>query len=122
MKEEVMHWLQTIVKHEGFPTDKVIAFNVGLFESDRGYMMYLVDSLEYSAEDDDWACVGPPKKEYRYLRFPDDVQSQSWEEILATSVETLRELENEGLLHKTLLMNAKAITTGFDDGELIKIR
>ena len=122
MKEEVINWLRTIEKHDGIPPEDVIAFNFGLFESDQGYMMYLVGGFEYSEEDDDWACIELPKREYRYLRFPEQVQSESWEEILDLSAMTLKELEKEGTLNKTLLMNAKAITTGFDDGKLVKIR
>jgi hypothetical protein len=74
LKEEIIHWLRIIETHEGVPPADVIAFNFGLFESDQGYRMYLVGSLEYSEDDDDWACIELPKEEYRYLRLPDEVQ------------------------------------------------
>jgi hypothetical protein len=34
----------------------------------------------------------------------------------------LNDLEKDGAFNKTLLGNAKVITTGFDDGNLMKIR
>jgi len=122
LKKEIIKWLGEIEGHTGTPPEDVIAFNFGLFESDQGWMMYLVGGFEYSEDNDDWACIELPKKEYMYLRFPDNFQSSSWEEILELSSTTLKELEKEGLLNKTLLKRAKAITTGFDDGDLIKIR
>lgn len=122
MKNKIMEWLQDIEKQDGMPPEVVIAFNFGLFESDQGYMVYLVGGFEYSEEDDDWACLEPPANDYRYLRFPDDIQSESWESILDYSEKILKELEREGAFNQTLIKNAKAITTGFDDGGLRKIR
>lgn len=122
MKKEIVDWLKNIEKQDGIPPDSVIAFNLGLMESDQGFMMYFVGSFDYSEDDDDWACVEPPAKPYRYLKLPDEVQNESWETILDICKNTLMELESDGTLNTTLMKNAKAITTGFDDGELIKIR
>lgn len=122
MKNEIMAWLQKIEEQDGTPPEDVIAFNFGLFESGQGYMVYLVGGFEYSDEDDDWACLEPPANDYRYLRFSDELQSESWENILDYSEKVLKELESEGALKNTLVKHAKVITTGFDDGGLRKIR
>lgn len=122
MKNEIIDWLNNIEKQDGIPLDTVIAFNLGLMESDQGYMMYFVGAFEYSEEDDDWACIEPPTKLYRYLKLPDKVQNESWETILDLCAKALTELELNGTLNTTLIKKAKAITTGFDDGELVKIR
>lgn len=122
MKIEIIDWLKNIEKQDGTPPDSVIAFNLGLMESDQGYMMYFVGAFEYSEDDDDWACIEPPTKPYRYLKLPDKVQNESWETILDLSKKALTELESDGTLNATLIKKAKAITTGFDDGELVKIR
>ena len=42
MKIEIIDWLKNIEKHDGTPPDSVIAFNLGLMESDQGYVMYFV--------------------------------------------------------------------------------
>lgn len=122
MNKEILEWLKNIEKQDGIPPEEVVAFNFGLIESDQGYLMYLVGGFEYSEEDDDWASLKVPEKDYRYLRFPDELQSESWEQILEYSETVLKSLEKDGELSKTLVSKAKAITTGFDDGELIKIR
>ena len=122
MKKEILDWLYNIEKQDGTPPDSVIAFNLGLMESDQGFMMYFVGAFDYSEKDDDWACIEPPINQYRYLRLPEEMQKESWETVLELSAKALTELENDGSLNITLIKNAKAITTGFDDGELIKIR
>lgn len=122
MKIEIIDWLKNIEKQDGTPPDSVIAFNLGLMESDQGYMMYFVGAFEYSEDDDDWACIEPPTKPYRYLKLPDNVQKESWETILDICKKALTELESDGTLNTTMIKNAKAITTGFDDGKLVKIR
>ena len=63
-----------------------------------------------------------PTESYRYLNLPKELQSKEWDEILKHCSEALTELEQKGKLNVDLLKNATAITTGFDDGELIKIR
>ena len=122
MKKEFIDWLNNIEKLDGKPPIEVIAYNFGLFESDKGFMMYIVGAFEYSEEDDDWACIEPPAKPHRYLRLPDALQTKPWDLILDYCENLLKDLEKEGSLNKTFLHNAKAITTGFDDGELVKIR
>ncbi len=122
MEKDIIDWLNNIEQQDGTPPDTVVAFNLGLMESDQGYMMYFVGAFEYSEDDDDWACIEPPSKPYRYFRLPDKVQNESWEAILDLCKNTLTVLENDGSLNTTLIKNAKAITTGFDEGDLIKIR
>jgi hypothetical protein len=122
MKKEIVDWLNNIEKQDGIPPDSVIAFNLGLMESDQGFMMYFVGAFEYSEDDDDWACIEPPTKPHRYLKLPNKVQNETWETILEICKNALTELEKDGSLKITLLKSAKAITTGFDGGELIKIR
>jgi hypothetical protein len=122
MKKEIIDWLNEIEKNEGTPPDSVIAFNFGIMESDKGYMIYLVGAFEYTEDDDDWACIESPTEPNRYLRLPDSIQNEEWENIFEYCRIELSKLENEGSFNNTLIKNAKAITTGFDDGELIKIR
>ena len=122
MKEEIINWLTQIEQFDGFPPKEVLAFNFGIYESESGYKMYLVGGFEYDEDDDDWACIEMPKAEHRYLPFPSEMGSLQWEDLLKSVADVLRELEKEGRFNTTILKNVKAITTGFDDGELIKIR
>jgi hypothetical protein len=122
MKEKLINWLNNIQKIDGIPPKEVIAFNFGIYESENGYKIYLVGSFEYDENDADWACIELPTKSHRYFDLPKELQSKDWDEILTASAKSLTELEKEGNLKIGLLKNAIAITTGFDDGELIRIR
>ena len=122
MKEVMINWLNNIQRIDGIPPKEVIAFNFGLFESTAGFMMYLVGGFEYSEENDDWACIKMPTSEHRYLLLPHYIQSQTWELVLGQCVTNLKELELEGKLNLPLFESVIAITTGFDEGDLIKIR
>ena len=122
MKKGLIDWLNNIQKIDGIPPKEVIAFNFGIYESETGYKIYLVGSFEYDENDDDWACIEMPTKSHRYFDLPKELQSKAWDEILNTCSKSLIELEKEGKLKIDLLKNAIAITAGFDDGELIKIR
>ncbi|MPL92736.1 hypothetical protein SDC9_38849 [bioreactor metagenome] len=122
MKKQIISWLSEIEKRDGRPPEGVIAFNFGLIESNKGYQMYLVGAYEYSEDNDDWACIEPPVKPYRYLRLPEKIQSLPWEYALDFCINTLTEMDEENMFDGTVLKDALAITTGFDDGELIKIR
>lgn len=122
MKDEIILWLNAIEKNEGVPPDEVIAFNFGLYEAESGYMMYLVGGFEYSEENDDWACIELLSSKNFYFELPVELQSRSWIFVLDHCASLFKELEAEGKLNKCFLSKAKAITTGFDDGDLIKIR
>ena len=122
MKENLIKWIRNIQQQDGVPPKEVIAFNFGIYEDENGYRMYLVGSFEYDENDDDWASIELPTKLHRYLSLPKELESQSWDEVLEYCANELKELEKEGKLNIPLLENAVAITTGFDDGDLIRIR
>lgn len=122
MKKEIVSWLNEIEKQDGIPPADVVVFNFGIYESNEGFVMYLVGGFEYAEENDDWATLEMPKQDYRYLLLPKNVQDKPWQLVLEYSKNTLSELEAEGTFKKSLLQNCIAITTGFDDGELFKIR
>lgn len=122
MKEDILQWIDNIQRMDGNLAKEVVAFNFGIFEDEIGYTLYLIGSLEYDQNDDDWACVELPTQLYRYLKLPVQLASENWEFVLDTITNTLKELEKEGKFDIQLFENAIAITTGFDDGDLIKIR
>lgn len=122
LKKGLLNWLTSVEEKDGIPPEMVIAFHFGLIESTDGFTMYVVGAFEYSEDDDDWANLEPPTKPYRYYRLPNQLQNENWEKVLRLCTNALVDLENEGSLHTTFLKNAIAITTGFDDGDLVKIR
>jgi hypothetical protein len=122
MKEQLLVWLDNIEKIDGKPPKEVLAFNFGLYEGESGYMMYLAGGFEYSEDNDDWACIELPISEHRYFKLPENLNGQGWESVLEYCANTLKELYSEGKLNRPLFENCIALTTGFDDGDLIKIK
>lgn len=122
MKEEIITWLDNLQKETGLPPKEVIAFNLGLFEGESGYMMYLVGAYEYTEDSDDWASLKMPASPIMYYKLPDNMNEEDWESVLDNCVRELKELESAGKLNIPLFENAIAITTGFDDGDLVRIR
>ena len=63
-----------------------------------------------------------PKQDYRYLLLPEGVQDKPWQLVVEYTKNELLELENDGAFRNNILRNASAITTGFDEGDIVKIR
>lgn len=122
MKENIIEWIDNIQQIDGVSPKEVIAFNFGIFEDENGYVLYLAESFEYDETDDDWASLELPVELHRYLKMPIEFASENWDFVLENTSEVLKALEKEGKFDIPLFENAIAITTGFDDGDLIKIR
>lgn len=115
-------WLAQICTTES-PDDSIIAFNFGLFETENGYMVYLVGSSTYDEEDEDWATEEDfvpsikyfelPPEEFRHLRF--DVVQQKVKAKIEAFMQT-------DIFKQSFLFRAVAITIGFDDGNLELIK
>jgi hypothetical protein len=54
--------------------------------------------------------------------LPEYLKGKSWEKAQSFMEIMLFELKNEGFFNETFLKNADAITTGFDDGGLKRIK
>jgi len=103
------------------PASDVIAFNFGLFESEEGYMSYLIGAKEYDPEDDDWACDESYTPANRYFLIPDS-KGASWEDVQNVMTEVLKKFVDSDGFNNTVLSDSIVITIGFDDGELERIR
>jgi translation elongation factor EF-G len=121
-KIDFNNWLNRISKTEAV-SDNIIAFNFGLFESENGYTIYLIGSETFDEEDDDWATNVDfePKEKYFELNAS-LVKGKDWQKVLEVSEELVKEYLNSESLHNTIFKKAEAITTGFDDGELVRIK
>ncbi|WP_347838572.1 hypothetical protein [uncultured Draconibacterium sp.] len=122
MRDTLTSWLNEIEKNDGIPPKEVVVFNFGIYQSDEGYVMYLVGGFEFTETNDNWAHLEMPKQDYRYLLLPAMVQDKPWQLVVEYCKNTLLEMESEGLLRKNLLKNAQFLTIGYDEGELTRIR
>ncbi|MDX5345607.1 MAG: hypothetical protein LPK19_00025, partial [Hymenobacteraceae bacterium] len=107
------------------PGKSIVAFNFGLFEDEEegGYAMYLLGSKNYDENDDSWASEEDYAPEENY--FPlnsDEFFKLDGEEVQEKVVTIISRFVRSDAFNNSFLRNAKAITTGFDDGELVRIR
>ncbi|MFK7813122.1 MAG: hypothetical protein AB8B59_11545 [Maribacter sp.] len=115
-------WLEQINQEENPKTD-IIAFYFGLFEKPNGFSMYLIGSKEYYDDDDDWACNNDFEPENKYMEFPTEFsEGKGWEEILNAAKKLIKDYTESDNFLNSIFKNAKAIVTGFDDGDLILIK
>lgn len=101
------------------PPESIVAYNVGLFETDEGFCAYLAGAAAYDADDDNWAVDPPYKPAYFPLpsfAYPFD----GWEACLENVISSV----SSALASPSLstISGANAVTVGFDDGDLHRIK
>jgi hypothetical protein len=117
---ELKKWINGIISKEQ-PSEDIIAYYFGLFESLDHYMIYLSGSTEYDAEDPDWACNNDFTPEDKYLRLQ-EYRGMSWQEVLEKVRIQLEAILETEVPSNSFLGKASAIAIGFDDGDLVTIR
>ena len=120
MSSSVAKWLEEVVRVEN-PPPAVIAFNIGLFESPEGYCAYLAGAERYSDSDPDWARDEAFTPQHRYCVL-EELEGRDWEEVQRSVVESLRGFLDSPLGGSSFLAKARAVTVGFDDGDLVPVR
>lgn len=115
-------WLSRVVAAERPPTT-IIAFNLGLFETEEGYCAHLTGATHFDPDDDDWACDEAFSPSERY--FPVDRAStgaEDWDGFRQEVVEALKAFLASDVGTRSFLAEAEALTVGFDDGDLIRVQ
>lgn len=122
MNQELFNWLKEIEADYGKPDSSISALNFGLIETENGYSSYLIGAEEYDEDDDDWACEEDYAPEPRYLPMQESYSDLDWEQTQQKFSEHLKNFIGSELANKTFLTQVNIITTGFDDGELIRVK
>jgi hypothetical protein len=113
-------WLGRVCSAER-PPKSVVAYNVGLFESEQGYTAYLIGADQYDEQDSDWACRESFTPKERYQPLPAG-EFKTWEQAQAGVVEAVRAFLASQPGKKSFLGRATVVTVGFDDGELERVK
>jgi hypothetical protein len=113
-------WLERVSAKEE-PPKSVVAFNVGLLETEDGYSAYLVGADRFDEDDSDWACEESFTPKERYLAIPRGT-FKKWEAVQAAVVDATRKFLTSAVGKKSFLAKAKAVTVGFDDGDLERVK
>lgn len=117
----LIDWLSKLCDAE-FPDESIVAYNFGLFETQNGYTIYLIGSKEFDNDDSDWACNNDFEPEHKYFDLPaNDYKSLSWQQVMDKIVSELTAFSKSSRFRNSYFSQAQAITTGFDDGDLVQI-
>jgi hypothetical protein len=119
MSYKITQWLTDIAKTES-PSAGVIAFNIGLFEGEDGYTAYLTGSKEYDPDDPDWACNEDFTPARKYFKLESSA-GKDWQVIESEIVNEAKGFLLSAAATKSFFATAKAVTVGFDDGDLVKV-
>lgn len=122
LADEVQGWLRRVAAAE-HPPESVAAYNIGLFETGHGeYSAYLVGGKRYDPSDSSWACEEAFTPKERYLALPVGRSEDEWQLVLERVVEAVRAFLSSGDGRETFLAKARAVTVGFDDGDLVRVK
>lgn len=113
-------WLGRICSTERPPTS-VTAYNVGLLETTKGYTAYLIGAERYDEANSDWACREAFTPRERSRPLPSG-EFDGWEQAQAAVVEAVRGFLASPPGQESFLGRAVAVTVGFDDGELQRVK
>ncbi len=118
MKEKLINWLDEI-KNDAMPPSNIIAFNFGIFQTKKGFQIYLTGSEHYNNEDDDWAFNEHYVPNKKYFNAEEYSKHMGWSQFLDFAKLNITEAIKHNKNAQDLFANAMAVTTGFDDGDLI---
>jgi len=119
---ETLHaWLDRVCSTES-PPDSVVAYNIGLFETDKEeYSAYLIGSDRFDGTDEDWACYETFAPSEKYCVLP-DTKGLDWSAVEAAVIEAAGTFVNSERGRTTFLASARTLTVGFDSGNLQLVR
>ncbi|WP_298897263.1 hypothetical protein [uncultured Psychroserpens sp.] len=119
ISERFSKWIN-LIESGNLPTEKIQGLNFGLFQSSDSYMMYLIGAEIFDEKDENWACEVDYEPEYKYLDLNDlKLNDSDWKYVLDYSVELI---SNYLKLNDSFLSKIENITTGFDNGNLIRLK
>ena len=113
-------WLQEVVRDET-PAPQIVAFNVGLFRSPEGYCAYLCGAERYSEDDPDWAHEESFTPAHRYCVLG-ELGGRDSKEVQQAVIDSVRAFLGSPAGADSFLAKARAVTVGFDDGELVVVK
>lgn len=122
VKDVIEEWLKKIAAAESMPQD-IVAVNIGMFESDNGYGVYLRGFKEYDGEDDDWTCKPEYEPREKYLMLAGrGFESMVWETLLHQMILALKEILESGCESVRHFFDGRIVTAGFDEDKLFRVK
>jgi hypothetical protein len=107
-------WWRTLVNEQP-PTEETIALWFGLFEGERGTMLYVQGYADFDPLDEtaEWAADRPSwAPDSRYIRVEEIAGADDWETALAAAVRLVADLQP----WSSSPVRLDGVGVGFDDG------
>lgn len=120
MRKLIEKWILQLC-HKESSTNDIVALNFGIFETERGYSLYLIGSKQYDEHDDDWACYVDYEPTSKYLEITCD-RITDWKSFMDEAMMIISDIIKTPSVSNSSLFSGKIITIGFDDGPLERIR
>lgn len=122
VKDVIEEWLKKIAAAESIPQD-IVAVNIGMFESDNGYGVYMCGFKEYDGKDDDWTCKPEYEPREKYLMLAGrGFESMVWETLLHQMILALKEILECGCESVRHFFDGRIVTAGFDEDKLFRVK
>lgn len=120
LESEITDWMINLAQNNIIPED-ITALNFGMFESDKGYSIYLTGSKIYDENCDDWACEIDFEPKNKYLNLTSrEVKKITWQDFQSHTIQIIAKCI-ETNKHVKSWIAKRTVTAGFDDDELTKI-
>jgi hypothetical protein len=116
----IVSWLEEVARDEK-PPPAIVAYNIGLFESPEGYCAHLSGANRYSEEDPDWSRDDTYTPVHRYCVLG-ELDGREADEVRRSVIESVRSFLGSPAGGASFLAQARAVTVGFDDGELVPVK
>ena len=113
-------WLHEILTSEKPPIE-ISAYRFGLGEVEEGYILYLAGSKIYDVEDDEWASYPPEFLVERELIISEN-EEREWYWILLEVIYALGKTLRKEPVQTSFLGGAVPVYTGFESGDLYRIK
>ena len=113
-------WLTSIAPRS--PLSGVVAYNFNIAESADAFVVELVGSSYYDADDPDWACDETWTSRPSEFRAWYTESGTAWEPFLNEVCGAVESFMSGSVGSRTALAQAEAVTVGFVDGDLIVVK
>jgi len=122
LQEQFNDWVKRLSRSESAPRD-IIAFNFGLTQKSTGYSISVMGTKEFTEDSDDWADEADfePREKYLDITY-DEEETPDWDEVFEEVRVSIRDYTRSLEFQNSILRNAKAITLGFNDEELVRVK
>lgn len=117
---ELESWVQEIIVNAK-PSEEIVVFRFGLGEVEGGYVLYLAGSTNYVELDDEWASY-PPEFLFEKELLISNSEEQEWYWMLLQVIYSLGRMLRRSPMHNSFLGGSIPVYTGFEDGDLYRIK